>query len=334
MSLIRNFKSYAAFLLVFVHQFALAQAETPATVPASFAGTYNLTYSLSAAGGPFSNGQAVTLVVGTDSSLCVDGNSFSSPVLRNGNVHEAIWKDTSASVEYALSSLVSGFNEVNVGGLGGSPFYGQLQGSKSSDSTSCTPGSASTPTVTSSMTQIFDLAETKLPEFFPSGAITLFLDNYVYRFYQSTGVYMAFADGNVFLLGGGFGDSIVNAGSISSVLTALDLYTVPGSGDSGNSGGGTVDLYNLNISGTVTTFGVNVNFAGIGLNNVPAPDLGNTNEIDQEINSTLAGVASGISSISITVVNNTDSRKTFDVRFSAVANGLNITYNLRYDYTK
>jgi len=331
MSLIKNFKSYAVFLLVFVHQIAVAQTETAATVPASFAGTYNLTYSQSASGGPFSNSQAVTLVVGTDNSLCVDGNALSSPVLRNGNAHEAIWKDTSASVEYALSSLVNGFNEVNVGGLGGSPFYGQLQGSKSSDSTSCTSSSTPTPTVTASMTQLFELAETKLPEFFPPGSITLFLDSYVYRFYQSTGVYMAFADGNVLLLGGGFGDSVVNAGSISTVITALELYTAPGTG---SSGGSATDLYNLNISGTVTTFGVNVNFAGIGLNNVPAPDLGNTNEIDQEINSTLAGVASGISSISITVVNNTSSRKTFDVSFSAVANGLNISYNLRYDYTK
>lgn len=326
MSLIKNFKSYAVLLLVFVHQIGLAQTETAATVPASFVGTYNLTYSMSAAGGPFSNSQAVTLVVGSDNSLCVDGKTLSSPVLRNGNAHEAIWKDTSASVEYALSSLVNGFNEVNVGGLNGSPFYGQLQGSKSSDSTSCS--SASTPTVTTSMTQIFELAESKLANFFPPGATTLFLDSYVYRFYEATGIYLAFADGNVFLLGGGFGEAVVSAGTISSVLTALDVYEVSGGST------GSTDLWNLSISGTVTVLGNTVNFAGINLTSIPAPNLDNTSEINQEINSTLEGVASSISSIAITVVNNGSSQRTFDVQFNATANGVAVSYNLRYDYTK
>lgn len=324
MSLIRNFKSYAVVLFVFVHQISMAQTETAATVPASFAGTYNLTYSMSATGGSFSNSQAVTLVVGSDNSLCVDGKTLTAPVLRNGNQHEAIWKDTAASVEYALSSLVNGFNEVNVGGLGGSPFYGQLQGSKSSDATTC----SSTPAVTAGMTQIFELAESKLAGFFPSGATTLFLENYVYRFYESTGVYLAFADGNVFLLGGGFGEAVVSAGSISSVLSALEVFEV----SVGSTG--SADLWNLNISGTVVTLGTSINFAGINLANIPAPDLDNTNAINDEINSTLAGVATGISSISITVVNNASSQRTFDVSFNATANGITIGYNLRYDYTK
>ena len=323
MSSIRNLKSLAVLLLVFVHQIVLAQSETAATVPASLTGTYNLSYSMSAAGGPFSAGQAVTLVVGSDNSLCVDGKTLTAPVLRNGNGHEAIWKDSSASVEYALSSLINGFNEVNVGGLGGSPFYGQLQGSKSSDATTC----ASTPAVTTSMTQIFELAESKLANFFPAGAVTSFLDNYVYRFYESTGVYLAFADGNVFLLGGGFGEAVVSAGTISSVLTALDAYEVSDVVDG-------AELWNLSISGTLTTFGNTINFAGINLTSVPAPNLDNTNEINEEINSTLAGVATGISSISITVVNNSSTQRTFDVAFNATANGIAVSYNLRYDYTK
>ncbi len=324
MSSTRNVRNIAVLLFIFLGQAALAQTETAATVPASFAGTYNLSYSLSAAGGPFSSGQAVTLVVGTDNSLCVDGKTLTAPVLRNGNGHEAIWKDTAASVEYALSSLINGFNEVNVGGLGGSPFYGQLQGSKSSDATTCS--SSSTPTVTTSMTQIFELAESKLADFFPPGAVTAFLDNYVYRFYPSTGVYLAFADGNVFLLGGGFGDAVVSAGSLSSVLTALEVYEVPDTSG--------LELWNLTISGTVTTFGTSINFAGISLTDIPAPDLGDLDAINEEIETTLAGVATGMSSVSITVVNNGSSQRTFDVTFNATANGVTIGYNLRYDYTK
>jgi len=279
MSLIKNIKSYAVLLFVFVHQIGLAQTETAATVPASFVGTYNLTYSMSASGGPFSNSQAVTLVVGSDNSLCVDGKTLSSPVLRNGNAHEAIWKDTSASVEYALSSLVNGFNEVNVGGLNGSPFYGQLQGSKSSDSTSCS--SASTPTVTTSMAQIFDLAESMLANFFPLGAATIFLDNYVYRFYEATGIYFAFADGNVFLLGGGLGEAVVSAGTISSVLTALDDYEVSGGST------GSTDLWSPSIAGTVPVLGKTVNFAGVTLPSITATSLENTCGINEKNNSTM-----------------------------------------------
>ncbi|PCJ23302.1 MAG: hypothetical protein COA96_12075 [SAR86 cluster bacterium] len=314
-------------IAVLVSQFAMAQTEMPATVPASFVGTYDLTYSQSSAGASFADNEAVTVVVGSDNTLCVAGLVLSNPILRNGNGHEAIWTDSASSLEYALSSLISGYNEINVASTAGS-FFGQLRGSKVSDSTSC-DGSSSTPVVTDVMNQVFALAESKVGEYFPSGAITQFFENYVYRFYESTGIYIAFSDGNVFLRGGTFGEAIVDAGTISSVLATLETYQAanPNPGTS-------ADLWNLSISGTVTTFGTQVNFGGISIASVPAPNLDNTSEINQEINSTLAGVATGISSISITVVNNTSSQRTFDVSFTAVANGLNISYNLRYDYTQ
>lgn len=191
---------------------------------------------------------------------------------------------------------------------------------------------STTPQVTSTMTSIFELAEQKVPEYFPPGAITAFFENYVYRFYTSTGVYVAFADGNVYLMGGVFGNSITNAGAMSSVLSALQAFPTPSTG-----GGGTpaVQLWNLTISGSIQTPFVPVAFSGITLNNVPAPDLSNTNQVNQEITSTLSGVATGISSIKITVVNNTSTRRTFDVTFSATLTGFGaVTYNLRYDYTQ
>lgn len=329
MSIYKFVRNLPLLIAALFAQLALAQTETPATIPASIAGTYSLTYSQNGAGGPFSNGQAVTVVVKTDNSLCINGTTYTNPVLRNSNAHEAIWKATSINTEFALSSLVTGFNELNLGGLGGSPFYGQLRGSKTSTSTSCT----SQPVVTASMNSLFQLAESKLAEFFPSGAITLFLENYVYRFYPSTGVYLAFAGDNVYLLGGPFGNAVVEAGSISTVLSALEVYQPA---NTGGSGSGSADLWTLTISGSFnTTFIQNLAFSGITVNNIPAPDLNNTSAINQEINSTLSGVATNISSISVTVVNNTSSRRTFDVRFNATLAGAGtVTYNLRYDYTK
>lgn len=324
----KKFHPLTLLLLLAFSQFGAAQTEAPATIPASLTGTYNLTYSQSSAGGPFTNGEAVTLVVKADNTLCVKGATFSNPVLRNGNAHEAIWTASSLNVEFALSSLVNGFNEVNVGGLGGSPFFGQLQGSKASANTTC----ASQAVVTSTMTSVFELAESKLSEFFPPGAVTLFLENYVYRFYPSTGIYLAFADGNVFLLGGAFGDAVVEAGSLSSVLNALEVYEPVVSGG----GTGNLDLWTLTISGSFdTAFIQNLAFSGITLTDIPAPDLNDLDEINDEIVKSLEGVASSIGNVSITVVNNTSSRRTFDVSMTATVTGAGtVTYNLRYDYTK
>ncbi|MCG8413208.1 MAG: hypothetical protein MI746_03215, partial [Pseudomonadales bacterium] len=166
---------------------------------------------------------------------------------------------------------------------------------------------------------------------------------YVYRFYPQTGIYLAFADNNVFLLGGAFGDAIVDAGSISSVMSTLEARETPtdsGSSGDGNSGGSSLELWDLTISGNVTTttlgIGNTIAFQGLVANDVPAPDLSNTEEVNQEIISSLDGIASGISNISITVVTNTDSQRTFNVSFSAsaLAPGVSISYELTYDYRR
>ena len=313
-----------------------AQTESPATIPSSLAGTYDLTYSEIVTGGPFSNGESVTVVVNSDGTLCVNELTLTNPVLFNGNPAEAIWKDSAGGFNYSLSDLQSTFNEVNVGTSSNS-FRGQLTGSKTSDDIACGSGGAGPASVTDAMNTVFGLAEQKVPEYFPGGAVTSFFENYVYRFYTQTGIYLAFLDGNVFVLGGAFGDAVVDAGSISSVITALEALETPASG---GSGGSNSDLWDLTISGNVitTTLGIanSIAFQGLVITDIPAPDLGNTEEINQEIISSLDGVASGISNIVITVVNNSDSQRTFDVTFSAtaIAPGVSISYELRYDYLR
>lgn len=93
----------------------LAANETLATIPASIATTYNLTYYESTPGSGIVDGSVATFVVATNGTLTIGGSLvLDTPVLRNGNAHEAIWKDTTNDLEYALSSLVNGFNEINV----------------------------------------------------------------------------------------------------------------------------------------------------------------------------------------------------------------------------
>jgi len=187
------------------------------------------------------------------------------------------------------------------------------------------------PTVTTTMNTIFSMAEQKLPEYFGGGAVTAFYQGYVYRLYTS-GVHLGFANDRVYLLGGAFGHAVVEVGTMSFVLSELEKMPVPNTGNPGTS----PTLWNLTISGTFnSSFVQNIAFSGISVANVPAPDLNNTSAINQEINTTLSGVATGISNIVITVINNTSNRRTFDVRFNATLTGLGaVSYNLRYDYQK
>ena len=186
------------------------------------------------------------------------------------------------------------------------------------------------PVVTATMNQLFDLAQTKLPNYFPGLSVTQTFEKYVYRFYPTTGIYVGIADNTVYLLGGEFGQALVTVGSVSFVLSELEKFPTPG----GGGGAPAANLWNLAISGSTSVFGQNIAFNGLTVKDTVAPDLNNTNEINQEIVKSLSGVATGISAIKITVVNNSSNRRTFDVQFNATANGLAIGYNLRYDYTR
>lgn len=329
------FRNFLGLFAVLSSASLFAQIEAPATVPASFVGTYETTFESFSQSSPLATGAKATLIIGSDNSLCVNGVKLTNPVFLNGNPQEAYWKDSASSLNYAVSNFSTGFNEVNVFGADNTPFYGQLKGSKVSDSGSC-QASSTTPVATDTINQIFALAESKLAQFFPSGAITATLDQYVYRFYPSTKVYLAFANDAVFLLGGPFGEAVVNAGSISTVLASLEAIETPTEPTTG--GGSTVELWNLAISGSFTAttpFPINTAFPAITLTDIPVPDLNDFDALSREVNSSLDGVVSGVSSLTINVINNTSTQRTFDVSFGATFQGLGaVTYNLRYDYTR
>ncbi len=92
---------------------------------------------------------------------------------------------------------------------------------------------------------------------------------------------------------------------------------VPAGGDSG---GFNSDLWDLTVSGNVvtTTLGIanSVALQGLVVTDIPAPDSGNTEEVNQGIISSPKDVASEISNIVITVANSSESLQTFDVTFS------------------
>lgn len=315
-----------AMLANFLSLSASAQ-DAPATVPASLLGTYSLTFQEMNSGSPFSSGQQVTMVLRSDNSMCIADSILTSPIFRNGNTVEGIWVNEAANIEITVSNLQSAFNEVNVLGKNLTPFYGQFTGSKTSESQDCS-GSTAVPTATADMNAIFELAESRLPALFPPGSATLFQDQYVYRFYANTGIYLAFSGDSVLLLGGSFGNEIVNVGNTSFVLSELNKIPAPGGGIEG------VELWNLSITGNVVVLGITQSFSNLSLEGVPAPDLENVQEINEQVQTTLADVASSIGQISIDVLTNTASERSFRVQFSATANGISVSYDLTYLYTK
>jgi hypothetical protein len=98
--------------------------DSPATtIPGSMQGTYNLTYQQASTGGPVANGTQTQFVL-TSNTLQFSGKTLTNPVFRNGNMAEWIFRD--GNFEYAASRANdNSLNEINVAGVGGTPFYGQ-----------------------------------------------------------------------------------------------------------------------------------------------------------------------------------------------------------------
>lgn len=183
-------------------------ADTPATIPSSFLGTYNLIYANAQPDSPLTNGTAVQVIVGAGGTLCVAGYTLSNPVITNGNAHEATWTENTVGIKLSLSSLISGFNEINLATTS-EVRLGQLKGSKTSTSTT---GCGAVVTPQPDLTKIndfFALAQKHFAQFFPtaSASANLETDGFIYRFYSGNDIYLAINDGQVYVMGGTFGNT-------------------------------------------------------------------------------------------------------------------------------
>jgi len=328
--------------LVFSGNLVFAQ-ETPATIPDTFLGTYELTYSHSSTGvtAPFENGSAVNVVLQSGNQICVNGTVLSNPVLRNGNGHEAIWVNSSNNQEFAFSSLITGFNEVNV--MVNSTFAGQLRGSKSSDVTTCEAGSGSAGaiTLTADASSVISLAEEIYGSLFGTGAVMGETKGYTYRFYPTSKIYVGFKDGRVYIVGGPFGDKILDKGPATGVITALNNAKIKLEASSNGNGSTTIEgsvegtggEWDLTISGTSSTFGFVVNIPSLVVNNITLDNPASQSEIEKLITDTYTDLGT-ISNLKVVIINNTSSHVQLDVSYSAVVQGVTSTYDMHYDFVK
>jgi len=128
---------------------SLGANETAAAIPVTIAGTYTLTFTESNAGSGIADGTVTVFEIKSDGSMTIDnGRVLTSPVNYRGNPQEAIWFDYAANLSYALSSLTTGFNEINVGtdvhyDEASFVFYGQYRGQSGSSSSAASSSSSS-----------------------------------------------------------------------------------------------------------------------------------------------------------------------------------------------
>ena len=311
-------------------------ADTPATIPTSFLGTYNLTYDNAQTGSPVANGTAVEVVIAANNTLCLGGYTLTNPVIRNGNGHEAIWTEGSLGIEISLSSLLNGFNEINVGPTGGG-FYGQLKGSKSSTSTTgCGAVTTPAPDMTK-INELFALAQAKFAQYFPSSAnaVNQELDGFIYRAYPD-GIYLAINNGDVYVMGGTFGNEPSKQGSLEAILSELSGTNVD------------IDIpdaaqgdYKLVVTGNIITtvagITIPVTFPAITIDKIAAPSSTDIDDIREAVKKALTDI-NFVGTINVSEVSSTSSDFSFKIEFkgSVTSNGVTSTsdYKLNYAYTK
>lgn len=100
----------------------------PITIPASFAGTYNLVLDFTnanlPAGYPYALNDEVSFQITTAGELIFDGNTLTNPVDVSGQGFEATWEDSATGYLYSASNVAGSFNEINVA-LADGTFFAQ-----------------------------------------------------------------------------------------------------------------------------------------------------------------------------------------------------------------
>lgn len=186
---------------------ALAQTTTPATLPSSFMGTYQLTYQSGSSSSPIANNTKLQLVLAPGGVMCVAGFNLTNPFQKAGNTVETFWTEPKSGISLAVASVNGNFHEINV--MSGSTFVGQMTGSKISTATSCsgtpvTPVAPAAPVVDPvKVDQMFALAQQKLAQYFPSTGASTTQKNgdYTYRFYPGSNIYLAVNNGDIYVMG-------------------------------------------------------------------------------------------------------------------------------------
>ena len=323
--------------------FAQSQGD-PATIPDGLLGTYSVT--LSTQGGTlFTAGESRTFIVAAGGVLCIDGNTYTNPTVLNLPGRGA-WLNSAGDQYFVVQDITTGsFTKFTILSNPIGAYYGVFEGQKTSSDTSGCSASGSTgsgsPSLSADAQSVLDLALEVYPTLFGQGSELKQAQGYVYRFFASSGIYVGFKDGRVYVVGGPFGDSILDKGTVSAVTTALNTakanIELNGSVDVGGNGAATGELWDITISGTASVLGVTTNIGALTVENVTSTNPASEEEIEKIIEEYFKDYGT-ITNLEVVIVNNTPDKVTLDLAFkgAVVSQGftVNTEYNLRYEFNK
>lgn len=335
-------KTLLATALVTIAGTAQAQ-QTVATLPSSWAGTYELEFtpSSSASVELLPAGTKVPAVFTADGTLCIADNLLTNPVVESSSTAEANYRVPALDLQLMVSNINGAFNEINVltevdGSNANAEFLGQFTGSKTSTDTTC-GALGSTPPDMSQIAELIELAEQQYASLFPAmtttGAFQV-IEGFLARGYASTGIYIGIKDGTVYVLGGEFGDQPVSIGTVANTIAQLT--------------GGTpdpdieepvVDIpegdFDLTISGTVSVFGVSSPFSAT-VEDIPAPGESDLDNLEDYVRDELEKQSPSITYTSFVVseVSVSNDRVFFRAQYSATTSGVTSAYNVTYEYIR
>lgn len=81
-----------------------------------------------------------------------------------------------------------------------------------------------TPGISTQAQSVFSLADELYPTMFKGGSALQTYQDYTYKFFSASGIYVGIKNDHVFLMGGPFGTAITDKGYISEVLVSLQDY--------------------------------------------------------------------------------------------------------------
>lgn len=308
--------------------------DTPivATVPSSSFGTYAMRFGDATPFSPFANGTAVTVVLGSGGSLCLDGISLGQPFARQSTPTLAIWEnsDTGINLTLDLAALDPTTLTLDVNSITGLDFS-TMEGDRTSLSTSC--GGASSATNITLSNQLFSLVQTHYATLFPASLLSFNqLDgNTVRRFYQSTGMTLSITGEAVSVKGGSYGTNLVQVGLLTPLIakiiadaTPLPAPTPP------------APIYDMTATGTgqvrsLST--INVTFDK-SLSNVTRPLATDTAALRALVERAMSGTLSTFTSVSTTVTTDTTNTLAFTATVTSntaiAGSSTNRTYQLTF----
>ena len=315
----------------------LAQTTTAATLPASFMGTYQLTYESGSASSPIANNTKLQLVLAPGGVMCVAGYNLTNPFQKAGNTVETFWTEPTSGISLAVASVNGNFHEINV--MSGNTFVGQMTGSKISTATSCT-GATATPVTPAApqvdpakIEQVFTQAQQKLAQYFPAASASTTQTNgdYTYRFYQGTGIYLAINNGEVYVMGGAFGNQPIKQGALETILSALTNIQVSLPETSSSNA-------TLVVTGRAGVQGILIAIPSLTIDNVPMVTGSDVDSVKAEVEKQTRDAGVVATNIVVTPISSSSSQTVFNLSYNGAVTQsgftLNQVYDLTYTYTK